>query len=183
MNKASKLLGMLEDGEVGAPNAEPKGEREAMAAALKQLASTYHFEKGQNQGNAKETMVGTYEDAKIQLINYGSFISIKMAFGEVRHSDTPARNPQGEHGLVSATSSYGQGAGGQALKGYDLQGLKWRIGAAFPMSNTGVPEVGDGYVKSDDIIKYMYGLKDKVSQGKKADGDATGAWSEMEQGW
>jgi hypothetical protein len=124
----------------------------------------------------------------IRLSNYGSFLAVTVSLGEVRTSISNGTH-LGERGILSASSSIrignGLDCGGTGLRGGDLEGLVWRVGACAAKSRTTVREIGDGYIKTEDIIYHLTGLADIVANAEAANNDRLFGWNDpcIVSGW
>ena len=97
-------------------------------------------------------------------------LSVKVAFGEVRHTPSRSRNTYGERGMVFAILCHKQ------------EGLMWRISGVAPKGRTTM--INDKYIQVDDIIAHLLTLEDQVSKGQTHSQDLTyGCWDEAEHGW
>lgn len=142
----------------------------ALASLLKN--PRYNFQQIGCLGNpnARLGYIGYVDDATIHIHCFPSrfggpaWISITVGFGEVRNV-WESKAPVAEHGVLSATSHYTHpgvpDVGGQALSGYEIQGLKWRVGGIAPKSRTSIGL--DGYIQSDDIIATLLAMREVVS--------------------
>lgn len=158
----------------------------------------YHFAPAQTYGNESFAYEGIYGTTDIQLrltcfADHGPFdawAAVDVGFGQVRHMPWANRTPMADRGMVRASSEYRHPdrtpAGGSALPGYELIGLKWRTcGAVAPRSRTSCSAVCDGYVQVADIVEYLVGLAPLVAAGELAAGDIFArAWdAEAVAGW
>jgi hypothetical protein len=181
MSKAKALLGLLED-----------DKEDAIESELAFILDHHNMEQTDTHGNAAEAYEGKYKDANILLEMYrgtgGAWLHLSMGFGEVRHEDSRARNHMAEHGMVEASSDHNpepkSDDSGSAIPGHmEHKGLRWRIGGVYPKGRTHAKEVGDKYVKAEDIIAELYKYKGEVAKGSKAQGDMSADWDDAKEGW
>ena len=129
----------------------------------------YDFHEVEPHGNSiicSEAKVG---DCTVRYNEYGSFQIYTVAIGEIRHYDFPNRMPVAEFGMIEASTDYKPYHNpdcliGSAIKGNELTGMRYRIGAVAPKSrdSVAIDGVHDEYVKADDIIAYLLERKEQV---------------------
>lgn len=140
-------------------------------------------------GNERAAFVGDlgadFGMASIRLSRYGSFLTVNISLGEIRHIGSN-HTPLGEFGLLSASGHVRDehSLGGHGLEGGDLLWFVWRVGAVASKCRTQVPKVGDKYVLVDDIVAHLLVYTDVVRRAFPADQDPTlGTWEKAYPGW
>lgn len=122
------------------------------------------FTKVAPPANAVSAKEFRHADYTIRVNDYGIFTNISVAFGEVRHMDCPARNPQASGGLVEATWIRGE----------------IQVSVLAPKSRTVVHSIKNLIAK--DIFAILVSMRPGAVKG--ADGDFTnGAWETMIPGF
>lgn len=135
-------------------------------------------------GNALRAWEGEVNAHPVQVIDYGHWCSVTMAFGEVRHAQ---QTPLGEKGIAAAVLSLSDTSRATALFNHDLPGPKWRISAIAPQGRTlcaGPDGRRDGYVVTDDIVAHLSTFEVPCSQAATHGKDLfANAWSAAKPGW
>lgn len=135
-------------------------------------------------GNANRAWEGLIDSRLVQVIDYGSWCSVTMAFGEVRHAQ---QTPIGEKGIAAAVLSLSDTSRATALFNHDLPGPKWRMSAIAPKGRTlcaGPDGRRDGYVVTDDILAHLLTFEDSCSQAATHGKDLFAkAWNAAKPGW
>lgn len=147
--------------------------KESISDEVDILADMYDLDiyRPKGRSNARQTWTGEENGANIKVEDFGSFINVTVAFGEVRNV---SRNTLGEHGVAHATGK---------LKGQDT--VEWRIYGVAPKGRT-VNVKNKNITKSigEDIIAELLKMKSAVSKGDTAKGDLTsGMWDKADKGW
>lgn len=135
-------------------------------------------------GNALRAWEGLVNAHPVQVIDYGNWCSVTVAFGEVRHAQ---QTPLGEKGIATAVLSLSDTSRATALFNHDLPGPKWRISAIAPKGRTlcaGPDGRRDGYVVTDDILVHLLTFEESCSQTVTSGKDLfANAWSGAKPGW
>jgi len=159
--------------------------------ADKYVPTRCHYDLPGLNPNALQTYNGSNGSNNLRICLFDSFLTIDLAFGEVRWAGY-YHTPLGEYGMAHASSSYnhvrpspGDYCAGCAIPGYGFQGLAYRIGVMAPKSRTSIGF--DAYIQTPEageIISYLESFWYLVQRRESDPRDPFfGSWDTAQKGW